>query len=270
MRRPQDSMRFRAHAPRGGLVVAGVLLVGSSAAATIAIAQRSSSEPVSVAGAISTVEVRPATTSISPPSTPPELAVGPGPELAASRPEPERPSASPAPANEASRTPMATALPLAGGGGAAALPLAGGAPNAAGGAGGAPEANAGANAGEPVLAACGATVCPAGQVCCNPSCGIFTAPGRRCSQTVCGMQLVPESVPCGPNTCNVGERCCNPSCGICVGPGESCDDRACNNPITYPESHTCGMMTCNVGLVCCNPSCGICAAPGAPCSQEPC
>lgn len=34
-------------------------------------------------------------------------------------------------------------------------------------------------------AACGRTVCPAGQVCCNASCGICTPPGGACIQMAC-------------------------------------------------------------------------------------
>jgi hypothetical protein len=41
------------------------------------------------------------------------------------------------------------------------------------------------NAGE----ACGSSVCPAGQVCCNSSCGICTDPGGFCTQQVCSSTL---------------------------------------------------------------------------------
>ena len=123
----------------------------------------------------------------------------------------------------------------------------------------------------PVVVECGKTSCAAGQVCCNASCGICTAPGAGCSKAVCGQPFVAESVSCGRNTCNVGELCCNASCGTCARPGAPCDtQKRCSGAITYPESQSCGLQTCNVGLVCCNPSCGICAAPGAACSDRVC
>lgn len=118
---------------------------------------------------------------------------------------------------------------------------------------------------------CGNSVCAAGLVCCNASCGTCVPPGEKCSQLVCGMPVAPGSVACGSSTCNVGELCCNPSCGTCTRPGEDCDSaRRCGSEIQFPESQMCGMQTCNVGLVCCNPSCGICAPAGEPCSQDTC
>jgi hypothetical protein len=33
--------------------------------------------------------------------------------------------------------------------------------------------------------ACGSTICPSGQVCCNASCGICTEPGGVCIQLAC-------------------------------------------------------------------------------------
>lgn len=117
--------------------------------------------------------------------------------------------------------------------------------------------------------ACGAVMCAADQVCCNPFCGICTAPGERCSQVRCGEPTLPSSALCGQNTCNVGQVCCNPSCGICTLPGESCSSQVCQGPVV-PGVVPCGMNTCNTGQVCCNPSCGICTAPGESCSPEPC
>src|SRR5262245_26614704 len=43
---------------------------------------------------------------------------------------------------------------------------------------------------KPVL--CGPTTCPAGQVCCNASCGICTPPGGVCTQQIC------DPPPAGP------------------------------------------------------------------------
>lgn len=117
---------------------------------------------------------------------------------------------------------------------------------------------------------CGPIPCPAGKVCCNPSCGICTDPGQECSHLPCLSSTTPVSIYCGPNTCNVGQVCCNVSCGICVSPGQTCDQRQCANAPEIPISFTCGMATCNVGMVCCNASCGICARPGEKCSSEIC
>jgi hypothetical protein len=63
--------------------------------------------------------------------------------------------------------------------------------------------------------------CDSGQVCCNESCGICTAPGGVCTQQAC------VGAPCGPTTCQVGEVCCNESCGICTAPGGSCTEQFC-------------------------------------------
>ena len=40
-------------------------------------------------------------------------------------------------------------------------------------------------AGEDGAVSCGKTTCASGQVCCNPSCGICTAPGDVCTQQAC-------------------------------------------------------------------------------------
>ncbi len=37
----------------------------------------------------------------------------------------------------------------------------------------------------PPVQRCGRRACPPGMVCCNPSCGICTAPGGVCTQQVC-------------------------------------------------------------------------------------
>jgi hypothetical protein len=167
------------------------------------------------------------------------------------------------------------AVPSAGAPGAlpTAVAGAGGATGAAG-AAGAPAAGASSVAADTGVP-CGATVCAAGKVCCNASCGLCTNPGEACSKGLCGRPTFGQSVACGRNTCNVGELCCNTSCGICVRPGEECDSaKRCWGEVTYPqgypESQSCGLQTCNVGLVCCNPSCGICAAPGEACTDRVC
>jgi hypothetical protein len=75
---------------------------------------------------------------------------------------------------------------------------------------------------------CGPNTCNVGDVCCNASCGICTAPGESCSQTPCrfGAQ-VPSNIRCGLSICNTGQVCCNPSCGICAPPGASCSHEIC-------------------------------------------
>jgi hypothetical protein len=159
--------------------------------------------------------------------------------------------------------PGGTLTAVAGAGGVAGA-------GAAGAAGAAPVAGA-SSAATDTGVECGATVCMAGKVCCNASCGLCTNPGEACSKVVCGQPMFAQSVACGRNTCDVGELCCNASCGICTRPGDPCDSaRRCSGEITYPESQSCGLQTCNVGLVCCNPSCGICAAPGEACSDRVC
>lgn len=70
---------------------------------------------------------------------------------------------------------------------------------------------------------CGPNTCNAGDVCCNPSCGVCTAPGASCNTTQCDNPITyPTSQMCGMATCNDGSVCCNPSCGICTAPGASC------------------------------------------------
>jgi hypothetical protein len=75
---------------------------------------------------------------------------------------------------------------------------------------------------------CGPNTCNTGMVCCNPSCGICTAPGATCDTSLCSNPITyPASQSCGLSTCNIDSVCCNPSCGICTAPGESCSQRAC-------------------------------------------
>jgi hypothetical protein len=37
----------------------------------------------------------------------------------------------------------------------------------------------------PLSVSCGKNTCNVGQVCCNPTCGICTAPGEPCSPEPC-------------------------------------------------------------------------------------
>lgn len=107
---------------------------------------------------------------------------------------------------------------------------------------------------------CGPSVCKAGQVCCNKSCGICTRPGGFCKKKSCGVKsgrtrnttttnvtirirnttttaaitplaLTAEKrvITCGSSVCEPGQVCCNPSCGICAYPGHSCIDLHCDS-----------------------------------------
>ena len=115
---------------------------------------------------------------------------------------------------------------------------------------------------------CGATICRAGEVCCNATCGVCAAPGAACPQTRCGSNNVPTSETCGRNTCNVGEVCCNASCGTCTSPGVDCDHTRCTDGPTTPVSQSCGMHTCDVGQICCGGGCGVCVNEGEVCPAE--
>jgi len=76
---------------------------------------------------------------------------------------------------------------------------------------------------------CGPVTCPAGQFCCNESCGYCVEPGGGCTEEFCG-DPDPEPEPgeaCGNVTCAAGQECCNESCGICVEPGGVCTLQLC-------------------------------------------
>ena len=90
---------------------------------------------------------------------------------------------------------------------------------------------------------CGNVTCPAGQECCNESCGICVPPGGSCTEQFCGdpdPNPEPTGVPCGPTTCAAGQECCNESCGICVSPGGACDQQFCGDPDPNPPRQFCG------------------------------
>ncbi len=73
--------------------------------------------------------------------------------------------------------------------------------------------------------ACGDKICPQGKVCCNPSCGICTAPLEGCIQLFCEPR--PHGKPCGTAVCGAGEFCCNASCSICAPRGGFCTQQVC-------------------------------------------
>ncbi|KAM7185499.1 hypothetical protein V8F33_012386 [Rhypophila sp. PSN 637] len=142
--------------------------------------------------------------------------------------------------------------------------------------------------------------CPAGETCCNPSCGICTKPGMGCIKLLsdeyccndscgycrkanepCTLELcatpkpppiVPPKPPqlgpkCGPNVCAAGETCCNESCGYCAKPGgKGCTKELCH----LGPSCGRGTMRCAYGEECCNDSCGICTKPGMGCIMKFC
>lgn len=59
---------------------------------------------------------------------------------------------------------------------------------------------------------CGSATCAAGQICCNPSCGICTAPDGMCTQQFCdepsaGADAGPTPVTCDSVRCASGSHC---------------------------------------------------------------
>lgn len=138
--------------------------------------------------------------------------------------------------------------------------------------------------------ACGAVTCGAGQVCCNASCGICTAPGETCTEQVCSDAGTHEGsdagsdaghtgsdagVECGSATCAPGELCC-PGCGgaMTCEAAASCPDVMCEDTCdpsdpcdeeSYcdtPES-TCGNGTCKPRPTGCTSDCpGVCGCDG--------
>ncbi|KAK4442917.1 hypothetical protein QBC34DRAFT_222647 [Podospora aff. communis PSN243] len=94
---------------------------------------------------------------------------------------------------------------------------------------------------------CGASLCASGMTCCNPSCGICTAPGMMCTQQVCTDKPDPIVEPkppqptrnpgkgqgpkCGSGRCDGGQVCCNDSCGICTPPGGACIALYCGKTV---------------------------------------
>lgn len=84
---------------------------------------------------------------------------------------------------------------------------------------------------------CGAVTCGVGDVCCNASCGICTAPGGSCTTEECvdagsgadaGVPREDAGASCGAATCASGELCC-PGCAgaMTCEPGPSCPDVTC-------------------------------------------
>ena len=78
---------------------------------------------------------------------------------------------------------------------------------------------------------CGDTRCPAGQFCCNESCGICAdSPDTVCPTLVPCDPLPKGGKKCGDNICPSTHFCCNESCGICTLRGGGCIEIACSPP----------------------------------------
>lgn len=120
---------------------------------------------------------------------------------------------------------------------------------------------------------CGALQCPAGQVCCNASCGVCTAPGGYCDARVC------EPAECTPTEC--GPALDSPSC-VCADGSPGCNTGVCKRDgatgqcgweyrvCPPPAPSQCGSVQCRDGQVCCNASCGLCTEPGGYCTGQVC
>ncbi len=111
---------------------------------------------------------------------------------------------------------------------------------------------------------CGANTCVAGEMCCNPSCGICAPPGGTCTQEICDVTAPTCDLICvaGQHCALVEEQCATPPCSAapaCVA------DEACMGPIIDCAAPPDG---CNyVGSGCVNEqwTCGelVCAPPDA-------
>ncbi|MDB4989358.1 MAG: hypothetical protein JWN04_4536 [Myxococcaceae bacterium] len=72
------------------------------------------------------------------------------------------------------------------------------------------DPSAGAEQGGPV--SCGSITCGEGQICCNPSCGICTAPDVMCTQQFCDTpegsgDAAAPAVSCASVRCVAGTHC---------------------------------------------------------------
>jgi hypothetical protein len=115
---------------------------------------------------------------------------------------------------------------------------------------------------------CGPNTCATGEVCCNESCGICTAPGGFCTEQFCedpGSSGTPGDEP--------GQDPSDPGSSDPGDPGEpgGGEGGGSSDPGTGGGDRVaCGNVTCAAGEVCCNESCGICTAPGAGCTKQLC
>lgn len=108
---------------------------------------------------------------------------------------------------------------------------------------------------------CGPVLCEVGQVCCNESCGICTAPGEACIEIACATECA-TNADCAPT-----EYCATPHCpdgprdGTCIPRPEGCFtnvDPVCGcDGTTYPnacEAGRAGVVVASDG------ECGACGA----------
>jgi hypothetical protein len=92
--------------------------------------------------------------------------------------------------------------------------------------------------------ACGPATCPAGQVCCNASCGICTPPGGACIQIACENRT-PASGQCIRNSndgCKSDADCKAGGCGgeLCYNPAVSGGVSTCD--CTQQTGISCGCV----------------------------
>ncbi len=109
--------------------------------------------------------------------------------------------------------------------------------------------------------ACGDVTCGEGQVCCNASCGICTAPDMACIQTACE--------PNEENPCNLADCQPNTICNVV-------DGAAVCVPVDVEPAKKCAVVLCDAGTYCDDidgtarclplPSCsGVSCEPGQHC-----
>lgn len=103
--------------------------------------------------------------------------------------------------------------------------------------------------------ACGSKTCPAGQVCCNASCGICTPPGYMCTQQVC--PTPPPTSPCKTDDdCRAFSSYCQGcSCRalsvdekdpICSGNVVYCFVDPCRGREAYCQAGACALRTASI------------------------
>ncbi len=106
---------------------------------------------------------------------------------------------------------------------------------------------------------CGVALCEHGDVCCNASCGICTAPGEGCSQEVCAPDRCAEHSACDPDFHWSAERC------ACVAneSGSCRDSSDCELLSDYCSGCDCRALAADDP----QPGCGL---PGVRCFADPC
>jgi hypothetical protein len=98
---------------------------------------------------------------------------------------------------------------------------------------------------------CGPTICPAGQVCCNASCGICAPPDGACTQQVCPPPP-PSGGPCATDSdCRTfSDYCTGCDCRslsicesdpVCPGPGVACFVDPCVGQQAFCSAGQCAL-----------------------------